>query len=199
MTGAARLFSVTAGKPTPSFVQRLANAWIVRHFVELLVSAMFVVLVVAALAASEYTWPRRVMIVALTIGIPLVAVGLRYLQDLRDREQLDRERLSPKSMNSRIDGATDALRTAAGLMDELQAEMNARAAALERIRAENVQYEKLAAVNKEEAEAVSKLIETVIGTAHTRLSRTTRRDQILFFALGLVAGVLVPLVISWLG
>jgi hypothetical protein len=88
------------------------------------------------------------------------------------------------------------LEVAAGLVNELQTEMQARMVALERLQVENAEYEKLTAVRKEEAEAVSRLIEAVISSTHTRLSRSSRRDQVLFFVAGLAASIPVQIVVN---
>jgi hypothetical protein len=98
----------------------------------------------------------------------------------------------------RIEEATRSLQVAARLVDELQTEMRARAVALERLQAENAEHERLAAVRKEEAEAVSRLIESVISSAHAKLSRSSRRDQVLFFFAGLATSIPVQLVANWL-
>jgi len=97
---------------------------------------------------------------------------------------------------ARIDDATRSLELAAKLVNELQIEMQARMVALERLQVENAEYEKLAAVQKEEAEAVSRLIEGVISSTHTRLNRSSRRDQALFFIAGLIASIPVQIVVN---
>jgi hypothetical protein len=97
---------------------------------------------------------------------------------------------------ARINDATRSLEVAAGLVNELQTEMQARMVALERLQVENAEYEKLTAVRKEEAEAVSRLIEAVISSTHTRLSRSSRRDQVLFFVAGLAASIPVQIVVN---
>jgi hypothetical protein len=91
------------------------------------------------------------------------------------------------------------LRVTAELVSELQAEMEATMAALERLRIQNEEYEKLAAVREQEAQAVRRLVESVISGAHTELERSSRRDQALFFVAGLVASVPLGMLVNLRG
>ena len=100
------------------------------------------------------------------------------------------------TVETRIEEATRALEMTAGLVNDLQAEMRARMATLDRLRNENAEFERLAAVRREEAEAVSRLIENVINRTHSKLSRSSRRDQVLFFVAGLAASIPVQLVVG---
>jgi DNA-binding MarR family transcriptional regulator len=82
------------------------------------------------------------------------------------------------SLESRIKEAARSLQVTAGLMSELQAEMEARTASLERIRTENDEFERLASVTRKEAEAVTRVVESAISAAHVSLGRSSRRDQL---------------------
>jgi hypothetical protein len=57
---------------------------------------------------------------------------------------------------------------------------------------------RLVAVRRDEAEAVSRLIEDVIGSTHVKLARSSRRDQWLFFLLGLLASIPVQILVTLL-
>jgi hypothetical protein len=190
---------VTADRPAPSFVERLTGSWLVRHIREIVVSAvaLFGAVVVILMAAGRSLGEGEWVLAVLMAG-GFVAAGLAFIETPIDRLKA-RDARSRTSIDNRINEASDALRATAGLVDELQAEMQTRIATLESLRAENDQYEQLAAVNKGQAEAVSHLIEAVMDTAHTRLKRATRRDQLMFFALGIVATEFVRLVVTWLG
>jgi hypothetical protein len=148
-------------------------------------------------AADDLFGPARdafvLVLVWAIVMIPVLALTswLAY--------RTNRSSIGAPTIQDRITEATSAMQSAASLVDELQAEMQVRTAALERLRVENEQYEKLAAVQKVEAEAVSRLIETVIDGAHAKLGRTTRRGQWLFFLAGMAVSALttVPVVLSW--
>jgi hypothetical protein len=139
-------------------------------------------------------------VLATVVGLSLSLASWRRLPRLRGRRGSgdgDERRAEP-TVESRIEEATRALKVTAGLVSELQAEMQARMAALERLRAENDEYEKLAAVRREEAEAVSRLIENVISSTHSKLGRSSRRDQVLFFVAGLAASIPVQILVNLL-
>src|SRR5581483_11720804 len=65
------------------------------------------------------------------------------------------------TLDARARAAADAIDQAARLVQELQAEITATSAALDRVQAERVESERLAAVRKEEAEAITNLVESV--------------------------------------
>jgi hypothetical protein len=102
------------------------------------------------------------------------------------------------TLTQRMQAASSSLEATSVLVNELQAEMQANRAALDRVRAENAQYERLAAVHRKEAEAVAQLVENVILATHEKLGRRNRRDQLVFFALGLLAAAPVQLLIDWI-
>jgi hypothetical protein len=140
---------------------------------------------------------------ASVLGVLVAVVGLllallTWSRVPRKRGPGRSEEPAKATVERRIEAATQSLQSAAELVDELQVEMQAKVAALDRLRAENDEFEKLAAVRREEAEAVSRLIESAISGAHSRLSRSTRRDQALFFLAGLATSIPVQLLISWL-
>lgn len=124
-----------------------------------------------------------------TFGVGAIGVLLVLVAPWRDAAALE-------SVEVRIEKATDAMRLAAELVDELQAEMDARTATLARLQAENDQYERLAGVRKQEAETVTKLVETVINNAHANLGRVARRDQALFFFAGLLFSIPLQILLN---
>lgn len=123
-----------------------------------------------------------------TVGLILVAassaiglaVSIRLMRPYARQEQRP-------LIERRIRTATQAMTHAAALVDELQAEIAARTATLDRVRAEHQRYEELAAIRKEEAAAVTRLVETVIANTHAWLGRSNR----LYFVAGVLATVVV--------
>jgi len=97
---------------------------------------------------------------------------------------------------ARIDQAQEAMENTARLVDELQAEMGAKAAALKRVQAEAAQFERLASVRKEEAKAVTNLVESVIAGTHAKLDRKNNRSQLLFFVSGLLCSVPIGVLVN---
>ncbi|MDA0565217.1 hypothetical protein LG943_12950 [Streptomonospora sp. S1-112] len=90
-------------------------------------------------------------------------------------------------MEERIDQAHARLREGASLIEEVSAELETRRVALERLRAQREQYEKLAALDHEQAQAVTRLVEATVEKGHRRAGRAAWFQQMLFFLLGVVA------------
>jgi hypothetical protein len=101
----------------------------------------------------------------------------------------------------RIDLLRAQLSESAQLLPVLQAELELRVAALDRLQADAVHYEKLASVKQEEAEAVQRLVEQTVGRGLAETARRGGRQQALYFASGLAAsiplGVLANILYSW--
>jgi hypothetical protein len=97
----------------------------------------------------------------------------------------------------RVEAMKRTLLDSSSLIGELQAELEVRTTALERLRAQEDAYEELARLHEREAAAVSVLVEKVITDTHRTLERSSRRDQIVFFVLGVLASVIVTLLFSF--
>ncbi|WP_097320031.1 hypothetical protein [Actinoplanes atraurantiacus] len=140
--------------------------------------------------------------------LPAAEAGQRTWDRLR--EQLDEPAVE------RIARITGALSESQRLIAELQAEVDTKLAAVERLRAEEEQNRQLAAMREEEAEAVRRLLRTTIESAHDELRagleherddlrvrlqelqsaldgmrESSRKDQIRFFVYGV--GVSIPI------
>ena len=133
----------------------------------------------------------------------------------RRQESLD------ESVPDRIDRVARSLRESELLIAELQAEMTAGQAAVERLRAQEEESRRLAALSEDEARAVKDLIGRVIDSAHegirARLEHeraelrdqlaevqtalqvvqaTGRRDQIRFFLYGVLASIPIGILVN---
>ncbi|MBE1485601.1 protein kinase family protein [Plantactinospora soyae] len=110
-----------------------------------------------------------------------------------------RERAARDPLLSRIAKVQGHLRDIANLLPELEAELKVRQTAFEELRAEAEQTERYAALHKDHAEAVQKLVDENRKTALTeatalvvqelaKTSKTGGRQQLRFFILaGLLA------------
>ncbi|WFE21632.1 hypothetical protein O7621_28085 [Solwaraspora sp. WMMD937] len=126
------------------------------------------------------------------------------------------------STEDRVERLMNALRESRQLVQELEAEIDTRAAAVKRLQAEEEQNRQLAALRKEEARAVRNLVDSVITSAHIDLQRQMaeerdevaktlgglqaeivalqkkgRRDQVLFFVFGAILSIPIGLTINW--
>lgn len=126
------------------------------------------------------------------------------------------------STEDRVERLMNALRESRQLVQELEAEIDTRAAAVKRLQAEEEQNRQLAALREEEARAVRNLVDSVITSAHVDLQRQMaeerdevaktlgglqteivalqkkgRRDQVLFFVFGAILSIPIGLTINW--
>ncbi|WP_410663457.1 hypothetical protein [Amycolatopsis sp. lyj-84] len=85
------------------------------------------------------------------------------------------------TLADRIASLQENLSSSSELIDDITAEVHLQAAALERVRAEAEENQRLAALNKEEADAVRAVIES----AHAKGAKPNRRQQWSFFLAGL--------------
>lgn len=134
------------------------------------------------------------LVVAALIGVAVVLQAWTLVRTRRDILILASD---PKTLLSRrVERLHASLRDAAQLIDELRAELEARTSALEQLRVDAEDYETVAALRRDEAAAVTRLIEGVIGRAHGKLERRQLWTNVGFFVLGVVATVVLTLVLG---
>ncbi|MEQ4722552.1 hypothetical protein [Nonomuraea sp. B19D2] len=97
-------------------------------------------------------------------------------------------------LRTRIEAVNKAFTEAATLMDELQRDLTAQEAARRQLVAEAEHQQHLIGMNREEAEAVRRLI---LGETRADIARQ-RRDQWVFFMLGAVVSIPIGVVINLL-
>jgi uncharacterized protein HemX len=127
----------------------------------------------------------------------------------------------PEDTKDRVARLVASLHESQRLIRELQAEIDAKAAAVARLQAEEEQSRQIAALREEEAAAVNHLISSTLQTAHDNLrrelererdhlrnnlsqlqselstmQRTGRRDQWLFFAAGVLLSIPIGIAIN---
>ncbi|MDN3356823.1 hypothetical protein [Actinomadura sp. DC4] len=114
------------------------------------------------------------------------------------------ERLTLPSLEDRAVRVAELLKESGSLLDELTAEMTARAAALEQLRTEAEHAQQLAEIHKEQQEAVAMLLRLELekqeDQLRAELAKNNRRSFWQGFAVNVgvgllffVAGLLVPI------
>jgi hypothetical protein len=93
------------------------------------------------------------------------------------------------TLADRIEILRSNLKQSTSIMDEIHAELNLQTTALDRVRAEAEQNQRLAALHQEEADAVRKLVAATIEGAQGKAARPAKRQQWLFFLAGLFFSV----------
>lgn len=116
----------------------------------------------------------------------------------KSRRRQTRVGLPPPTISDRIEQLRRNLASSRQLIDEVNAELEAQATNLERIKAEAEQNQRLAALNKEAADAVGHLLETVVQQAQQKTARVGTRQQWLFFLSGLLLSVPIGFLVNYL-
>jgi plasmid maintenance system antidote protein VapI len=131
------------------------------------------------------------------------AVARLLGRTLPEQEELAQEReAATDPLAERLARLRTSLSESAALLPTLQAELELRTAALDRLQADAAHYERLAALHREEAEAVQRLVEQTVGRGLRETTRRGGRQQALYFAAGLAAsiplGIIANVLYSWL-
>lgn len=123
----------------------------------------------------------------------LLGLLLTWLVVVAASRQRKREQRAAASGRSDIADRIEVLRAnlaqSATLIDEINAELKLQTTALDRIKGEAEQNQRLAALHKEEADAVRNLVAATIEGAQEKAARPSRRQQWLFFLAGLFFSV----------
>ncbi|MFB9726756.1 hypothetical protein [Haloechinothrix salitolerans] len=119
------------------------------------------------------------------LSLAITFVALRQSR-IPTREPSDEER---STLTGRVDDLREYLRQSSLIIEELNAELHVQTSALERMRAEAEQNQRLAALHQDEADAVRKLVDTTIKDAHEEAAAIGRRIQWKFFLGGLLASI----------
>jgi sensor c-di-GMP phosphodiesterase-like protein len=98
------------------------------------------------------------------------------------------------SLVDRINALRDNLDSSAAIITEINAELHLQTASLDRIRAEAEENQRLAALSKDEADAVRAVIES----AQAKGEKPARRQQIFWFFSGLLASIPIGIVVNFL-
>jgi methyl-accepting chemotaxis protein len=99
-----------------------------------------------------------------------------------------------RTLEGRLDDLSHSMRESARLVEEVSAELDARAATAKRLQQEAETAEMLAALHRDQAEAVRRMIDAELA----RTARGIRRDSIVIGFASFVAGAGVTLLITLL-
>ena len=98
------------------------------------------------------------------------------------------------SLDERLDRMAKSIRNSAGLVEEMSAELEVRATAARELEEKAKEAEALAALNKDQADAVQRLVDASVGSARKGI----RRDSIVIGIASFVAGAGVSLLVTLL-
>jgi methyl-accepting chemotaxis protein len=152
--------------------------------------------VLTDLAASAN--PSAVTVILSGIGavatLAGVIVAFWQLRFQGRPSRVTRERQPPQSLDERLDQMAKSIRNSARLVEEMSAELEVRATAARELEEKAKEAEALAALNKDQAEAVQRLVDASVGSARKGI----RRDSIVIGIASFVAGAGVSLLVTLL-
>ncbi|MBN6052370.1 hypothetical protein JYK22_10550 [Nonomuraea sp. RK-328] len=130
------------------------------------------------------------------VGVMAAVLLVAQARSTWMRQQAKEQTLVDPSehLRTRIEAVNKAFAEAATLMEELQRDLAAQEAARRQVVAEAEHQQHLISMNREEAEAVRRLI---LGETRADISRQ-RRDQWVFFMLGAVVSIPIGVAINLL-
>jgi hypothetical protein len=161
------------------------------------VAAFVVATVIAAYTSTDSGMHISLVPAALfVVGVAAAVIGLVWDSRLGKR---DAAAAVNGTIGQRLEIVATALGEANAVMTELQAQMTAQVAAFDRFYAENEDLITRGDLHRKEAQAVSDLITSTMDSAQLTLAKSHRRGQWLFFALGVLVGIPVVLLLSQFG
>jgi len=148
-------------------------------------------------ASSAVNWPHGgakevlgYLVGCLAIlSLPTVVYAIRILIDVLHIAKFQKD----ESIEQRIANMHSLIDETADLMDELKQELADRSTALQALTAQKEEYENLAALNRKEAEAVSRLVDRAVASAN----RKSTRVGYLLFILGLLSSIPLGVFAIW--
>lgn len=99
---------------------------------------------------------------------------------------------------ARVETLAVQLADASRLFAEIRAEMDVRVTTIEALRTQAEHYEKLAALNRDQAEAVQRLVEVTISQGNVEVGRNSLRQQWGFWLGAAVLSVPLGIAVNWL-
>lgn len=102
------------------------------------------------------------------------------------------------TLEQKIQRLSDSMQESAKLVEQVSAELDARALTAQQLQEEAEQAKALAAINKQQAEAVQRLVRAGMEQELTETRQDIRRDSVRVAILSFIAGGLVTLLITLL-
>jgi biopolymer transport protein ExbB/TolQ len=113
---------------------------------------------------------------------------------LRSRAELLKPEISQGTLEERLEELSGSMRQSAKLVQQVEAELDARAATARRLKEEADTAEAIAAIHKDQADAIRRMMDAELTTAAKRI----RSDSIKIGILSFVAGGGVTLAVTLL-
>ena len=157
--------------------------------------------------ASKSTSGLNVTDVSATVGSFVAAVGglagatwqlFRSRTAANEAEALVKRSVQQDSLEMKIERLAESMRDSAQLVEQVSADLNARAITAKKLKDEAANAEVLAALNKDQADAVRRLLRSEMADELASTGRRIFRDSVKIAVFFFIAGGLVSLLITLL-
>lgn len=124
------------------------------------------------------------------LSIPTVVYAVKMIADVLHAARFEDD----ESIEQRLGNIHGMIDQTSDLMEDLRKELKDKSDALQALAAQKEEYEQLAALNSEEAEAVSRLVNRTVANANRKASKV----GLLLFVLGLLCSVPLGIIAIWI-
>ncbi len=162
----------------PAFEPALIPIAVILSTLVMLVGATYVLTLVGVSKDMQTGIPVPLIVVGVLVGVWVV---YRYPQ--------------PASLDTRLEKLAKSLQDARGNVMVIEAEIKARQIAVASLQARSQEFDQLAKVNEEAADAVAKVVERAVGH---RERRSLLMNVGVGFVVGLFAGLAVDPIRAWI-
>ncbi|MFW2239273.1 hypothetical protein ACVH9Z_34350 [Rhodococcus opacus] len=138
--------------------------------------------------------PEILRVLLAVIGVVVSLATARQARHLTP----DKPDSEQPSMTARIEALRENLALSATILDEIHTELQVRTTALEQVRAEAEENQRLADLNADAAAAVKSLLARTIEAAQEEASKRDSKKQRLYFVSGLALAVPLAVVANFL-
>jgi biopolymer transport protein ExbB/TolQ len=128
------------------------------------------------------------------VPFAIVASVIAIYRTIRRQRQQLAKTISPASIEQRLDELSNSMKDSARLVEQISAELDARAATAKQLDADAKAVEALAELHKDQADAVRRMLDAELGRSERRI----RRDSVVIGAFSFIAGGGVSLLITLL-
>jgi biopolymer transport protein ExbB/TolQ len=140
---------------------------------------------------------------AFVASVASVAVGAWALIGSRtaakEAEALVKQSVQQDSLEMKIERLAESMRDSAQLVEQVSADLNARAITAQKLKDEAANAKALAALNKDQADAVRRLLRSEmtdeLASTGRRIFRDSVRIAIVFFIAGGIVSLLITLLV----
>ena len=192
------------GGAVESFGRALRTmGWALRTLVVLVVSCVVALVVAANVFPGDNTGLRAALAVLTLAAVSVTGVAVNLLLDARRKSATSASEIvdtaaTQNSLEEKIQMLLQSMQESAKLVEQVSAELDARAVTARQLQEEAKQAKAEAELNKEQAETVRRLVRSQMSSISSAESRKNFRDSVRLSIVFLIAGGLISALITLL-